>query len=88
MTELRAGDTLYVRGGTYTSEYDTIDSDYSVVVPSGTSWENAITIAGYQSETVTVFGRPRVTAVHQADGRSPHYLIFQDLVIDTINDQR
>ena len=53
VAQLRAGDKLYVRGGTYTGSANTIDSQLGTV-PSGTSWANAITIAGYHSETVTI----------------------------------
>jgi len=83
VAQLRAGDTLYVRGGTYASESDTIDSDLGVV-PSGTSWSHAITIAGYPSEVVTILppdGPPGIRLTTSA----PHYLIFQDLIIDGSN---
>jgi parallel beta-helix repeat protein len=42
---LSAGDTLYLRGGTY--------SEALVNPPSGSSWSNPVTIARYQAETVT-----------------------------------
>ena len=82
VSRLAAGDRLNIRGGTYTGSTNTIDS-LLAAVPSGTSWENAITIAGYQSETVTIrpiAGRPGIRLTE-----AQHYLIFQDLVIDMIN---
>lgn len=53
VAQLRAGDTLYLRGGTYTGSANTIDSILGSV-PSGSSWTNAITIAGYAAEIVTI----------------------------------
>ena len=63
---------------------NTIDSEQGVV-PSGTSWATAITIAGYPSEAAIIrppqsgngFGIRLTTS-------APHYLIFQDLVIDMV----
>jgi hypothetical protein len=46
---MSAGDTLYLRGGTYSEE---INSNVQTI-PSGTSWTNAITIASYPGETAT-----------------------------------
>ena len=83
VAQLRAGDKLYVRGGTYTGSANTIDSQLGAV-PSGTSWQSAITIAGYPSETVTIEppgGQPAIRLTTTA----PAYLIFQDLIIDMIN---
>ncbi len=79
VAKLRAGDTLYIRGGTYTGTVNAIDSAVNTV-PSGTSWENAITIAGYPSETVTirVGDGPGIRLTTSA----PHYLIFQDFAVD------
>ena len=42
---LQAGDTLYIRGGTYTP--GTFGQHGTGTMPSGTSWTNAITIAAY-----------------------------------------
>jgi parallel beta-helix repeat protein len=44
---LRAGDTLYVRGGVY-------GESLLMNVPSGTSWDNKVRIAAYNGETVTM----------------------------------
>ena len=48
---LTAGDTLYIRQGTYTENGNWPEE---TTVPSGTSWANAITIAGYPGEVVTL----------------------------------
>src|SRR5262252_8168098 len=50
ITVLHAGDTLYVRAGTYPGY------DINRPFPSGTSWSQAITVAGYPGETVVVPG--------------------------------
>src|SRR4051812_48525845 len=38
VSRLKAGDTLYIRGGTYTGSANTID-DSASTVPGGASWE-------------------------------------------------
>jgi hypothetical protein len=43
-----AGDTVYIRGGTYTGDI------FIRPVNSGTSWSNQITFSAYNNETVTV----------------------------------
>jgi len=48
---LTPGDTLYIRQGTYT---DQIDPAYNTIPIGGPSWANAITIAGYPGEVVTI----------------------------------
>src|SRR6266699_878074 len=48
---LQPGDTLYIRQGTYAEAIRT-----STGIPSGTSWSNAVTIAGYPNEKVTLTG--------------------------------
>jgi len=50
LTVLRAGDTLYLRGGTYNEGINAQNQ----TVPSGTSWSNAVTIAGYPGEDATL----------------------------------
>ena len=69
MSVLRPGDTLYMRGGTYNEEI----VDYRQTVPSGTSYSNAITIAGYPGETATL---------RYIDLQTSHYIIFKDFSID------
>lgn len=83
LTCLTPGDTLFLRGGTYTGSSNLIDSERSSV-PSGTSWSAAITIAGYPGETVTIRPPDGRQAIRLTAG-APHYLIFQDLVLDGID---
>ncbi len=79
VSRLRAGDTLYMRGGTYTGSANTIN-DTLGPVSSGTSWANAITIAGYPGETVTI-QPPGTDGIHLSN--SVHrYIIFQDVTVD------
>ena len=80
VAQLHAGDTLYVRGGTYTGSANTIDSELGTV-RGGTSWSNAITIAGYRSESVTI-RPPQSYAGIGLTTSTAQYLIFQDLIID------
>ena len=79
VSQLNAGDTLYIRGGNYAGAANLIDSQRKRI-RGGTSWNNPITIAGHPGEAVTL--QPP-----DGDGialRTPaqQYLIFQDLVID------
>jgi hypothetical protein len=83
MAQLRAGDTLYLRGGVYTGPDNTIDSARGTV-PRGTSWSNAITIAGHPGETVTIRPPADLHALRLTAG-APAYLIFQDFAIDMEN---
>ena len=84
VTCLSAGDTLYIRGGTYTGSNNTIDSEVNTV-PSGTSWSNAVTIRGYPGETVTIRPPNGIHGLRLTLG-APHYLIFQDFILDYVND--
>jgi parallel beta-helix repeat protein len=84
VSQLQAGDTLYIRGGTYTGSENTIDSVVGTV-RGGTSWSNAITIAGYSSEPVTI--RPPQSGNGfgiRLSGPAASYLIFQDVIIDMV----
>src|SRR5262245_31629777 len=47
---LHAGDTLYLRAGTYAQSIDAT----AFAVPSGTSWSSPVTIAAYPGEAVTL----------------------------------
>jgi parallel beta-helix repeat protein len=80
---MRAGDTLYLRGGTYTGADNTIDSEIGTV-PSGTSWSNPVVIGGYAGELVTIRPPGGMHGVRLTAG-SPHYVIVQDLTIDMGN---
>lgn len=77
---LKAGDTLYIRGGTYA---ESIDSNTSIL-PAGTSWTNPVTIAASPGETVILkpWGGDSVLSLAASYVR---YLIFDGLVIDATN---
>jgi parallel beta-helix repeat protein len=84
VTCLNPGDTLYVRGGTYTGSSNVIDSA-RFTVPSGTSWSSAITIAGHPGETVVIQPPNNIHGLRLTTG-APSYLIFQDFTLDYSND--
>jgi parallel beta-helix repeat protein len=71
---LGAGDTLYLRGGTYSEEmWDTI--------PSGTSWDNPVIVAAYPGERVVL--KPTQGArVITFNGSDSHYIVIDGLVMD------
>ena len=69
LSVLRAGDTLYLRAGTYA---ETINAnDY--LIPAGTSWTNPVTVAAYPGETVIISGR----GINITNKVSVQYLIFR-----------
>src|SRR6476469_4321133 len=84
VARLRAGDTLYVRGGTYTGPANRIDSqDY--MVASGTDLQTgAVTIAGYPGESATIVPPNNMACVRYAT-RTVAYVIVQDLHCDMSN---
>jgi hypothetical protein len=72
---LTAGDTLYVRAGSY-------NETLIYTVPSGSSWSSKVRIAAYPGETVWM--RPatgRLTSVLWF-GRSQHYIEFDGINLD------
>jgi parallel beta-helix repeat protein len=80
VSQMHGGDTLLIRGGIYTGAANVIDSEQDVV-PSGSSWSNAVTIAAYPGERVTLQppdGRQAIRLTSSA----PHFLVFEDLVLD------
>jgi parallel beta-helix repeat protein len=82
VSQLTAGDTLYIRGGTYTGTNNTINSQTGTV-PSGTS-TSPVTICGFTGETVILKPDDQVTPIKLTTG-GPHYLTFQDFIIDGSN---
>lgn len=80
VAQLFAGDNLYIRGGTYTGSLNAIISA-STTVRGGTSWSNAITIAAYPGETVTIAntGTPNLIALTSS---TQQYIIISDLILD------
>ena len=79
---LNAGDTLYIRGGTWTTQIDLQGPN-----KTGTA-DGWITIAGYPGETVTIqyaetISGPGYGAIKARGNRG--YFIFENLVLDGIN---
>ncbi len=68
LSVLAAGDTLYIRGGTYNEDI----TNSNGLAASGTSWSNPITIAGYPGETVVA----RTAGLNTCGF---NYIIFKDL---------
>jgi parallel beta-helix repeat protein len=73
------GDTLVLRGGTY-EEAVTLDR-HSSHIPSGTSWENSITIRAYDNEEVIIRSgsNDSVFSILHSDA---HHLILDSLIVD------
>jgi parallel beta-helix repeat protein len=69
---MKPGDTLLLRGG----EYNEAIRPEDMTIPSGNSWEEAITIAGYPGERAVIKG------VALNSGMGVSYLVFDNLVID------
>lgn len=90
VSQLIAGNTLYIRSGTYTGATNTIDNQLGTV-PAGTDFSTgAITIAAYPSETVTIKPPAGQSAIRISSGTisgavAQKYLIFQDLILDGAN---
>jgi parallel beta-helix repeat protein len=80
VAQLRPGDTLLIRGGVYTGALNEIDSE-RFAVPSGTSWGNPVTIAAHPGERVVLRPDDGLQAIRLTLS-APHYLVFQDFVID------
>lgn len=74
---LGAGDTLYLRSGTYAEQ---INSN-SYTIPTGTSWSNAVTIAAYPSETVTLAPTSGTEVIAFAHSYI-QYVILDNLIIN------
>jgi hypothetical protein len=85
---MSAGDTLYIRGGTYA---EALNSFAGTNFPAGTSWSNPVTIAGYPGETVTIRPSSGDHVMDIYDGGSytdtsyRQYIIFDNLVFDGVN---
>lgn len=77
VTVLSAGDTLYVKSGTYK---ETIVS-WDTAVSHGTSWDNPITIAAFPGDTVTIEA-PRGRAAVWIKDPTVKYLIIDGFIMD------
>jgi hypothetical protein len=80
LSVLRAGDTLYLRGGTYGESID----DSVQTIARGTSWSNPITIAGYSGETVILqpSSGDNVISLYAS---VVQYVMFDRLILDATN---
>ena len=80
---LRAGDTLFIRGGTY---FEGINSN-SQTIPTGSSWNDAPIISGYPGETVILKPSGGTEVINLAH---PYiqYVVFNGLVLDAAGLQR
>jgi Right handed beta helix region/Protein of unknown function (DUF1565) len=76
LSVVRAGDTLFLRGGTYN---EAINSN-SQTIPTGSSWTDAPRIAAYPSETVVLQGSYG-NGINLAASYI-HYVIFDGLIVD------
>jgi parallel beta-helix repeat protein len=74
------GDTLFIRGGTYNEALRT----GSTFIPSGTSFTNAITIAGFQLENPTLTGDGVAVIDFSNDVANKSFIIFKDFRIDAL----
>jgi hypothetical protein len=76
---LSAGDTLFIRGGTYA---EALDAVVGTQWPSGTSWTNAVTVAGYPGETAiiqpTSIGSGYLVGMYTPSGTT-QYIILDNL---------
>ncbi|GJL62964.1 MAG: hypothetical protein NPIRA04_16180 [Nitrospirales bacterium] len=77
VSKLSAGDTLYVKAGTY---YESILS-WSTKIPSGTSWNNPITVAANPGDTVTIHPPGGQAFFWIKDGQAK-YLIIDGFIVD------
>ncbi len=71
---IKSGDILYIRAGTY---YENLDN-----MPSGTSWQNSVTIRAYPGETVILKPNSGTNVVSCSSGQ---YIIVDGLILDAAN---
>ncbi len=70
LSVLGAGDTLYLRGGTYNEGIDSQNQTIS----SGTSWSDPVTIGAYPGETVTLNGSVNINGYGST--------VYQYIIVD------
>lgn len=80
---LSAGDTLYIHEGTYNEA----TNEYRTKLPSGNSWQTAVTIAGYPGEKVIIQPKSGESEVLRIMGSSggTRYVVFDNLILDGTN---
>jgi len=79
VTVLSAGDTLYVKAGTYYESIIAWKSDK--FIPNGTSWDNPVTVAANPGDIVTIKTSSSAAFFWIADGQDK-YLIIDGFLID------
>ncbi|MEZ4271132.1 MAG: hypothetical protein R3C68_06790 [Myxococcota bacterium] len=72
---LKAGDTLFLRQGSY------VGSSAFTSLASGTSWDNAVTVRAYDSETATLTKGAGADSILHV-GTDKQYIIFDGLIFD------
>jgi parallel beta-helix repeat protein len=77
LAQLRAGGTLYLRGGTYVEPL--FEQNFG---GSGSSWSNYVTVAAYPGETVTVQVVPGGDNAVRFQDSSVSYVEIDGLIID------
>jgi hypothetical protein len=71
-----AGDTVYIRAGTYLEAVTNI--------PGGSSWSAPVTVARYQSESVTLRPGSGTFSILAFPLTTQHYIIVDGLILDGI----
>src|SRR5215218_4799366 len=71
LSSVRAGDTLYLRGGAYA------DVITGAMLPTASSWATAASLRGYPGEVVTINGGGKI----DINVTAPKYFIFSDFAI-------
>lgn len=74
---IRAGDTLFIRAGTYAEPLDT----NSFTLPVGTSWDNAPRIVAFPDEEV-ILTRGSSSRILNLQGSVARFLIFEGFIFD------
>ena len=77
VTALSAGDTLYVRTGTYTESI----LSWKTPIANGHSWDQPITVAAYPGDTV-IITPPAGTAFFWINENAAKYLIIDGFIVD------
>jgi parallel beta-helix repeat protein len=80
VTVLSAGDTLYVKAGTYNE----CISSGETSIPNGKSWDNPVTVAAYPGNIVTIQSCGGAAFFWIMDGQDK-YLIIDGFIIDGQN---
>ena len=78
ISTLAAGDTLYVKSGTYA---ESIYSYSSTPIANGTSWNNPVTVAANPGDTVIIKPKADAAFIWILDGQ-PKYLIIKGFIVD------